>query len=123
MTVTVDGEADRGAAGRSSGAQEPQAWPGRGRGGRLPGGRHYDSSPTTLRWEGYAREISRNIQELRKKSGFEISDRIRTTVQAGPALAPVWEQFGDEIAADTLSSELCPGGARPGCFYRGAETG
>ena len=41
-----------------------------------------------LRWEGWAREISRNIQELRKKSSFEISDRIHTTVQAGPALAP-----------------------------------
>ena len=36
-----------------------------------------------LRWEGWAREVSRNIQELRKKSGLEISDRIRTTVQAG----------------------------------------
>ena len=36
-----------------------------------------------LRWEGWAREVSRNIQELRKKSGFEISDRIHTTVQAG----------------------------------------
>ncbi len=39
-----------------------------------------------LRWEGYAREVVRNIQELRKKSGFEISDRIQTTVQSGPSL-------------------------------------
>ena len=56
-----------------------------------------------LRWEGWAREVSRNIQELRKKSGLEISDRIRTTVQAGPKLAPVWEHFGAVIAGDTLS--------------------
>ena len=56
-----------------------------------------------LRWEGWAREISRNIQELRKRSGLEISDRIRTTVQAGPKLAPVWQQHGAGIAADTLS--------------------
>jgi len=56
-----------------------------------------------LRWEGYAREISRNIQELRKQSGLEISDRIHTTVQAGPALDPVWAHFGATIAADTLS--------------------
>ncbi len=56
-----------------------------------------------LRWEGWAREISRNIQELRKRSGLEISDRIHTTVQAGPMLAPVWQHHGAGIAADTLS--------------------
>lgn len=69
-----------------------------------------------LRWEGYAREISRNIQELRKKSGFEIADRIHTTVQAGPALAPVWEQFGDEIAADTLSVSFAQAAPAPAAF-------
>jgi isoleucyl-tRNA synthetase len=56
-----------------------------------------------LRWEGYAREVVRNIQELRKKSGFEISDRIATTVKSGPALEPVWREFGAEIARETLS--------------------
>jgi isoleucyl-tRNA synthetase len=62
-----------------------------------------------LRWEGWAREISRNIQELRKKSGLEISDRIYTTVEAGPRLAPVWQRFGAAIAADTLSLSLTSG--------------
>jgi isoleucyl-tRNA synthetase len=56
-----------------------------------------------LRWEGYARELVRNIQVLRKDSGLEISDRIHTTVQSEPALSPVWARFGDAIAADTLS--------------------
>jgi len=69
-----------------------------------------------LRWEGYAREISRNIQELRKKSGFEISDRIRTTVQASPALDPVWERFGAEIAGDTLSISFTRGAPEPDAF-------
>jgi len=62
-----------------------------------------------LRSEGYAREVVRNIQDLRKKSGFEISDRIHTTVQAGPALDPVWERFGAEIASDTLSLSFTAG--------------
>jgi isoleucyl-tRNA synthetase len=62
-----------------------------------------------LRLEGYAREISRNIQELRKKSGFEISDRIRTTVAATPELAPLWERHGEAIAADTLSVSFTQG--------------
>ena len=69
-----------------------------------------------LRWEGYAREIGRNIQELRKKSGFEISDRIHTTVQAGPSLAPVWAHFGAEIAGDTLSLSFAPGAPEPDAF-------
>jgi isoleucyl-tRNA synthetase len=59
-----------------------------------------------LRWEGYAREISRNIQELRKRSGFEISDRITTTVTSHPNLEPMWERFGSTIAGDTLSISL-----------------
>jgi isoleucyl-tRNA synthetase len=56
-----------------------------------------------LRWEGQAREVIRNIQELRKRSGFEISDRIRTTVRSSPALAALWSNCGAEIAGETLS--------------------
>jgi isoleucyl-tRNA synthetase len=69
-----------------------------------------------LRWEGYAREISRNIQELRKKSGFEISDRIRTTVLAGPELTPLWERHGETIAADTLSVSFVQSEPESGAF-------
>jgi len=69
-----------------------------------------------LRWEGYAREVVRNIQELRKKSGFEISDRIHTAVQAGAAFDPVWRQFGADIAADTLSVSFTAGAPEPGMF-------
>jgi isoleucyl-tRNA synthetase len=69
-----------------------------------------------LRWEGYAREVSRNIQELRKKSGFEISDRIRTTVSAAPELAPLWARHGKVIAADTLSVSFVEADPEPGAF-------
>lgn len=60
--------------------------------------------------------MTRNIQELRKKSGFEISDRIHTTVQAGPALAPVWQHFGAEIASDTLSVTFSQAAPVAGAF-------
>ncbi len=69
-----------------------------------------------LRWEGWAREITRNIQELRKKSGFEISDRIRTTVQASPALDLMWQNFGAEIAGDTLSVSFVQAAPESGAF-------
>ena len=74
-----------------------------------------------LRWEGWAREVSRNIQELRKKSGLEISDRIRTTVQAGPQLAPVWQRFGAVIAADTLSVSFDQAEPAAGAFTAGLK--
>jgi isoleucyl-tRNA synthetase len=69
-----------------------------------------------LKWEGWAREVSRNIQELRKKSGFEISDRIRTTVQSSGALAPLWARHGDAIASDTLSLSLDRGEPEANAF-------
>ena len=69
-----------------------------------------------LRWEGWAREVSRNIQELRKKSGLEISDRIRTTVQAAEALAPCGSSSAPTIAADTLSLSLRQGAPLPDAF-------
>jgi isoleucyl-tRNA synthetase len=69
-----------------------------------------------LRWEGYAREVSRNIQELRKKSGFEISDRIHTRVSGPSELAPLWQRHGAAIAADTLSVSFEEGEAAPDAF-------
>jgi isoleucyl-tRNA synthetase len=69
-----------------------------------------------LRWEGYAREVSRNIQELRKKSGLEISDRIRTTVQASSRLARLWAYHGASIAADTLSVSIAQGAPVAGAY-------
>ena len=69
-----------------------------------------------LRLEGYAREVSRNIQELRKKSGFEISDRIRATVQAADSLAPLWARHAATIAADTLSVSFEAAPPEPGAF-------
>jgi isoleucyl-tRNA synthetase len=74
-----------------------------------------------LRWEGWAREVSRNIQELRKKSGLEISDRIRTSVQAGPQLAPVWQHYGAVIAADTLSVSFDQAEPAAGAFTAGLK--
>ncbi len=69
-----------------------------------------------LRWAGWLREVSRNIQELRKKAGLEISDRIHTTVQAGPRLAAVWQQHGAAIAADTLSVSFKQAAPEAGAF-------
>ena len=59
-----------------------------------------------LRLEGYARELVRHIQELRKDAGFDLSDRIVTYLKDGQVLADVLSAFGDYVARETLSQRL-----------------
>ena len=60
--------------------------------------------------EGNARELIHPIQNLRKDSGFELTDRIDTVVFAdGDAykdIAKALEVFGDYVAGQTLSSGI-----------------
>ena len=69
-----------------------------------------------LRAEGLAREIVRRIQDLRKKAGFNIEDRIVTYYQAEGELAAVFAQWGDYIKSETLSETLTAGAAPTGAF-------
>ncbi len=55
--------------------------------------------------EGYAREIVRRIQTMRKEAGFELSDRIAVTYQATGSLAEVMQTFADYIAGETLAEK------------------
>ena len=57
-----------------------------------------------LRREGLARELVNRIQNLRKSSGFEVTDRIVTDVYSDdPSLADSLAVFGDYVKAQTLS--------------------
>ncbi len=57
-----------------------------------------------LRNEGIARDIIRNVQNLRKSEGLEIADRIRLSlVTNSEALATAIEAFKDYIAGETLA--------------------
>ncbi len=62
-----------------------------------------------LRAEGLAREIVRRIQAMRKEAGFDISDRISTTYQAGGEFAQVFRDWAEYIQSETLSTELIVG--------------
>jgi len=59
-----------------------------------------------LRLEGEARELVRRIQELRKKAGFQVDNRITLCYQGGNE---IFEKFGDLIAKETLAEELSEG--------------
>ena len=62
--------------------------------------------PPELKAEGMAREIVRRVQDMRKKAGFNIEDRITTCYQAGEMLAGVFATWGDYVASETLSTTL-----------------
>ncbi|WP_332448387.1 isoleucine--tRNA ligase [Sphaerochaeta sp.] len=56
--------------------------------------------------EGIARDIIRSIQNLRKESGFEVSDRIRLTWDGDEMIARVFEHYAQTIAKETLSNSV-----------------
>ncbi len=60
-----------------------------------------------LRAEGLARDIVRNVQNLRKQAGFDLSDRISLSLRTDSnALAAAIDRCGDYIRSETLATHL-----------------
>ncbi|NYD76378.1 isoleucine--tRNA ligase [Arthrobacter cupressi] len=59
-----------------------------------------------LEAEGLARDMVRAIQQARKDAGLNVSDRIRTTVQASQDVLDALEANADLVKGETLSLEL-----------------
>ena len=59
-----------------------------------------------LRNEGMARELVNRIQNLRKKSGLEITDRITVSIEPNEASTKAVEAFGDYIARQVLANGI-----------------
>lgn len=55
-----------------------------------------------LELEGYARDIVRVIQDLRKEAGYEVSDRIRVRL-SGDGVDAILALFAEYITSETLS--------------------
>lgn len=60
----------------------------------------------SLKAEGMAREIVNRIQNLRKDSGFDVTDKINITIENHDAIRAAVEQFGDYIKAEVLGESL-----------------
>ena len=58
-----------------------------------------------LKKEGYVRDLIRGIQNLRKTSGFTVSDRIKLRVGGDAELESAFTLFKDFIANETLATE------------------
>ncbi|MCS7000367.1 MAG: isoleucine--tRNA ligase [Bacteroidota bacterium] len=59
-----------------------------------------------LRAEGIARELVNRIQNLRKSSGFEVTDRIRLWVEAPAEIHAALERLRHYVMEETLAVEL-----------------
>jgi isoleucyl-tRNA synthetase len=62
-----------------------------------------------LQREGYAREVVRRVQDLRKQSGFEISDHIVLTYQAAGEVRAAFDQWAAYIQSETLADRMIEG--------------
>ena len=56
--------------------------------------------------EGIARDIINRIQNFRKESGLEVSDRIGLSYEASGGINQVFEQYGEHICSETLAEKL-----------------
>ena len=56
--------------------------------------------------EGMARELINRVQNIRKESGFEITDRINITLESHDVMNKAVEAFGDYIKAQVLADSI-----------------
>ncbi len=59
-----------------------------------------------LKREGVARELVNRIQNIRKDSGFEVTDKISVEVEATELTTPAIESFAQYIAQQTLAVDI-----------------
>ena len=56
--------------------------------------------------EGFARELVRRLQTMRRSANLEISDHILVSYEGSPALQKAFERFAGYITQETLALEL-----------------
>ena len=66
----------------------------------------YTAISDDLRREGYARDIVRMIQEMRKEADYQVDDRIYVSVETKGDVEEAVTQFADYIRTETLADEL-----------------
>ncbi|MFM8450587.1 MAG: DUF5915 domain-containing protein, partial [Haliscomenobacter sp.] len=59
-----------------------------------------------LEAEGMARELVNRIQNIRKNRDFNVTDRIRISLQEAPSIQAAVAQYGDYICQETLADAL-----------------
>ncbi|MFI3285542.1 MAG: isoleucine--tRNA ligase [Rikenellaceae bacterium] len=74
-----------------------------------------------LKAEGVARELVNRIQNIRKESGFEVTDKIHVEIEAKEIVAAALATYSEYIASQTLSLEVKGSAAPEGAFVIDSE--
>ena len=67
-----------------------------------------------LKAEGMARELVNRIQNLRKNSDFDVTDRIRVTLSEDDRVSSAVNQYGDYIKGEVLADDITMNGVTDG---------
>jgi isoleucyl-tRNA synthetase len=59
--------------------------------------------------EGVAREFVNRVQNMRKDTGFEVTDRIRINFETSARVREAVRQFADYVKSETLAIQIEPG--------------
>ncbi len=59
-----------------------------------------------LRREGIARELVNRIQNIRKESNFDVTDKVRVQIEANDEINAAITDFKDYIASQTLATDI-----------------
>ncbi len=59
-----------------------------------------------LSLEGDVRDLVRGVQNLRKESGFDVTDRISVRLSGSDRLKKAWEAFSEYVASETLATSV-----------------
>jgi isoleucyl-tRNA synthetase len=78
--------------------------------GTLTVGLDTEISPE-LSKEGDVRDLVRGVQNLRKETGLEVTDRISLFLAGSDKLKAAWEAFADYVADETLATKVAWGEA------------
>ena len=73
--------------------------------------------------EGYARDLVRAVNSLRKDAGLDISDRIALAYEAGDDVVAAIVNLSDYIAGETLAAQLTAGTLDDATVCMRAEVG
>ena len=74
-----------------------------------------------LKREGVARELVNRIQNIRKESGFEVTDKISVEIESNDLTAPAVESIAQYIAQQTLAVDVKAVAAPAGAFVEDSD--
>jgi len=73
--------------------------------------------------EGYVRDLVRGINEMRKRAGLDVSDRIELGYEAAGDVAEALATFADFIGGETLAVQITPHDLANADFRQSIEVG